>query len=388
VLNRLDFSRIRAQAAGETIDDLRELSEPGRSRKSTPRTHRTVARYRRRHVSADTGATARRRGGKAAYQFSVATKEYIGEGKEKPSTSARERFSPPSRLLGSGSRLAGPSVHRIGSTRGNHRTEVGATPGALGERIADRLSGGNAAPIRRVGSEPKLADVDRTSGDRDRRGGLCGSLDDEGWHHLLEPGQTQVRELASTPGDSTFSRTRGHRATERSAPSVAEGQHGRKPPYRADRSLLEGTTSPKRTGATHVDTDTNKLIALPGHRDQVAVGSHNLDLTPGVTARVSGRPCDGHQRTPRGVQESRAEPLISDQLSGRRSRMATIHLVSQQLDRGDDRPAPDQAQRKRKRNDDGGKLLRHASSLSGAGCRGARDEPPERRVGVGSAKLK
>ena len=48
--------------------------------------------------------------------------------------------------------------------------------------------------------------------------------------------------------------------------------------------------------------------------------------------------------------------------------MATIHLVSQQLDRGDDRPAPDQAQRKRKRkrkrNDDGGKLLRHASSLS------------------------
>jgi hypothetical protein len=26
VLNRLDFSRIRAQAAGETIDDLSELS--------------------------------------------------------------------------------------------------------------------------------------------------------------------------------------------------------------------------------------------------------------------------------------------------------------------------------------------------------------------------
>ena len=47
-------------------------------------------------------------------------------------------------------------------------------------------------------------------------------------------------------------------------------------------------------GATHVDTDTNKLIALPGHRDHAAVGSHNLDLTPGVTASESGRPGNGH----------------------------------------------------------------------------------------------
>ena len=43
-------------------------------------------------------------------------------------------------------------------------------------------------------------------------------------------------------------------------------------------------------------------------------------------------------------------------------------------------------QAQRQRNDDGGKLLRHASSL-GRGWSGSTVEPRGRRVGVGSAKL-
>jgi hypothetical protein len=45
-------------------------------------------------------------------------------------------------------------------------------------------------------------------------------------------------------------------------------------------------------------------------------------------------------------------------------------------------------QAQRKRNDDGGKLLRHASSLSRGVVGEHVSEPPERRVAVGSAKLK
>ena len=47
--------------------------------------------------------------------------------------------------------------------------------------------------------------------------------------------------------------------------------------------------------------------------------------------------------------------------------------------------APDEAQGESK---SGGKLLRHPSSLSGGVVGQHVVEPPERRVGVGSAKLK